>query len=88
MIKIEGPAARGTRVGVLVVTLRRRVVDRVPLVTAAAVARASLWQRTSDLRPPLAALLVVGLVVGGAASLSAGRRRSRRRGRQTRSETA
>jgi len=86
--QIEGPAARGTRVGVLVVTLRRRVVDRVPLVTAAAVARASLWQRTSDLRPPLAALLVVGLVVGGAASLSAGRRRSRRRGRQTRSETA
>ena len=54
----------------------------------AAVARASLWQRTRDLRPPLAALLVLGLVVGGAASLSAGRRRSRRRGRQTRSETA
>jgi len=86
--QIEGPAARGTRVGNLLVTVRGRVVDRVPLITAAAVARASLWQRTSDLRPPLAALLVVGLVVGGAASLSAGRRRSRRRGRQTRSETA
>ncbi len=85
---IEGPVARGTRVGELLVTRRGRVVDRVPLITAAAVARASLWQRTSDLRPPLAALLLVGLVVGGAASLSAGRRRSRRRGRQTRSETA
>jgi len=86
--QIEGPAARGTRVGVLLVTLRGRVVERVPLVTAAAVARASLWQRTSDLRPPLGVLLVLALVVGGVASLSAGRRRSRRRGRQTRSETA
>ena len=80
--------ARGTRVGELLVTVRGRTVERVPLVTAGAVARASLWQRTSDLHPPLAALLVLGLVVGGAASLSAGRRRSRRRGRQTRSETA
>ena len=86
--QLEGPVARGTRVGSLLVTRRGRVVDRVPLVTGAAVARASLWQRTSNLRPPLAALLVLGLVVGGAASLSAGRRRSRRRGRQTRSETA
>ena len=86
--QIEGPAARGTRVGELLVTLRGRVVDRVPLVTATAVARASLWQRTSDLRGPLAAVLLLVLVVGGAASLSAGRRRSRRRGRQTRSETA
>ena len=37
----------GTRVGQLVVTVRGRAVDRVPLVTATAVARASVWQRTS-----------------------------------------
>ena len=85
---VEGPVARGTRVGELIVSRRGRVVDRVPLVTAAAVARASLWQRTSDFHFPLAGLLLAGLVVVGAASLSAGRRRSRRRGSQTRSETA
>ena len=64
-----------------VVTRRGRVVDRVPLVTGAAVARASLLaahERPARRRSP--ALLLVGLVVGGAASLSAGRRRSRRRG--------
>lgn len=86
--EIDGPAARGTRVGVLTVSRRGRTVDRVPLVTATAVARASLWQRTGDLHAPVAAVLLVGAALGGAASLTAGRRRSRRRGGRARSETA
>ncbi len=85
---VEGPVAAGTRVGQLVVTRRGKVVDRVPLVTATGVARATLWQRTSELRLPLAGLLVLGMAAAGAASLTAGRRRSRRRGAQARSETA
>jgi serine-type D-Ala-D-Ala carboxypeptidase (penicillin-binding protein 5/6) len=85
---VEGPVARGTRVGELVVSRRGRVVDRVPLVTGAAIAQATLWQRTRDLHGPLILVLLVALAVAGAASLTAGRRRSRRRGGHARSETA
>lgn len=84
--ELEGPLARGTRVGTLVVSRRGREVARAPLVTATALERASLWQRTSDLHAPLAVALVVALA--GAASLSAVRRRSRRGGGPARSETA
>lgn len=83
--QLEGPLPRGTRVGTLLVTRRGREVARVPLVTATALERASLWQRTSELHAPLAALLVV--MFAGAASLSAVRRRSHRGG-PARSETA
>ncbi len=86
--ELEGPVARGTRVGELLVTRRGRTVARVPLVTAAAVARASLWQRTGDLHAPIAGVLLLGAALAGAASLTAGRRRSRRRGGRARSETA
>ncbi len=86
--EIEGPAARGTRVGQLVVSRRGRAVERVPLVTATDVARASLWQRTADLRGPLAGALLLGVALAGAASLTAGRRRARRRSGRARSETA
>lgn len=85
---VEGPAARGTRVGQLVVLRRGRAVERVPLVTATAVARASLWQRTADLHGPLAGAVLLGAGIAGAASLTAGRRRARRRGGRARSETA
>lgn len=87
-VEIEGPVARGTRVGTLVVSRGGRAVERVPLVTATAVARASLWQRTADLRAPLAGALLLGVGLAGAASLTAGRRRARRRGGRARSETA
>ena len=86
--EIEGPAPRGTRVGQLVVTVRGRAVERAPLVTMSAVARASLWQRSADLRGPLAGALILGVGLAGAASLTAGRRRARRRGGRARSETA
>lgn len=86
--ELEGPVVRGTRVGELLVRVRGRTVDRVPLVTATAVARASLWQRTGDLHGPVAAVLLLGAGLAGAASLTAGRRRSRRRGGRARSETA
>jgi D-alanyl-D-alanine carboxypeptidase (penicillin-binding protein 5/6) len=77
---VEGPLAAGTRVGTLTVTLRGRTIARVPLVTRTAVAEATLWQRTAELRGPALAGLVVVLLAAGAASLTAGRR-SRRRGR-------
>jgi hypothetical protein len=60
-------------------------VARAPLVTATALERASLWQRTSELHGPLAVVFAALLVT--AASLSAARRRSRRGG-PARSETA
>ena len=85
---IDGPAARGTRVGRLVVSLRGRAVEQVPLVTATAVARATLWQRTGDLHGPVAGVVLLGAAIAGAASLTAGRRRARRRGGRARSETA
>lgn len=84
---IAGPVEAGKRLGTLIVTRRGRVVERAPLVTATAVARATLWQRTRGLRGPLAALLATGLVAGAAASLTVGRRR-RARGGGTRSRTA
>ena len=86
--QIDGPVERGTTVGQLIVSVRGSPVERVPLVTATAVARASLWQRTSGLHTPVAVLLVAFLALAGAASLTAGRRRSRRRDSRPRSETA
>jgi D-alanyl-D-alanine carboxypeptidase (penicillin-binding protein 5/6) len=83
--ELEGPLAQGTRVGTLVVSRRGREVARAPLVTATALERASLWQRTSELHGPLAVVFAALLVT--AASLSAARRRSRRGG-PARSETA
>jgi serine-type D-Ala-D-Ala carboxypeptidase (penicillin-binding protein 5/6) len=46
--EIEGPLAAGTRVGTILVRLRGHVVDRVPLVTATAVAAPTFAQRISD----------------------------------------
>jgi D-alanyl-D-alanine carboxypeptidase (penicillin-binding protein 5/6) len=46
--EIEGPMAAGSRVGTILVRQRGRVVDRVALVTAHAVAAATLGQRIGD----------------------------------------
>ncbi|MGE4427992.1 MAG: D-alanyl-D-alanine carboxypeptidase family protein [Solirubrobacteraceae bacterium] len=45
---VEGPLPRGARLGTIEVIQRGRVVARVPAVTAAAVAQATVWQRVDD----------------------------------------
>jgi serine-type D-Ala-D-Ala carboxypeptidase (penicillin-binding protein 5/6) len=59
--EIEGPTAKGTRVGTILVRQRGRVVDRVPLITASAVAAPTLGQRLGDYlgRSSTRAVLVV-----------------------------
>lgn len=84
--ELEGPLAARTRVGTLLVRRRGKVIDRVPLVTARSIARAS-WVARNGSVVRLAVLLAgAGLA---AASLNRGRRRRRERsGRRPRSETA
>lgn len=86
--ELEGPLAKGARVGAIVAERRGRVIARVPLATASALERATLWERTAGLRAPLAALVLIALVAGGAASLTSGRGRRARRGRSRRSRVA
>lgn len=45
---VEGPLARGTRLGTIEVLQRGRVVARVPAVTATDVAAATFWERLDD----------------------------------------
>ena len=46
--EIEGPMAKGTKVGTIVVRQRGRVIGRVPLVTARDIAAPTLGQRLGD----------------------------------------
>lgn len=85
--EIEGPVAEGTRVGEAVVRRRGRVVERVPLVTQTAVARATLWARaTRALGGPLGVMALLGLAAVAATMLD--RERRRRLRRRPGSETA
>ena len=84
--ELEGPLVAGTRVGTLVVKRRGVVVERVPLVTADALARASWSERHRWLTGAPGLLLMLALVVVGAGSL--GRARGRRRARQRRQATS
>jgi D-alanyl-D-alanine carboxypeptidase (penicillin-binding protein 5/6) len=77
--ELDGPLPAGQRVGTIEVRVRGRVVDRVPLVTAVAVAEASVADRVrSALSEPLAMLLVV-LLLGCTVTLALLRRRVVRR---------
>ncbi|MDQ5808176.1 MAG: D-alanyl-D-alanine carboxypeptidase [Actinomycetota bacterium] len=77
--ELDGPLPAGAEVGRIEVRVRNRVVERVPLVTATAVAEASLTDRvTSVLFQPLSLLLVV-LLVGCTVLLALLRRRVVRR---------
>ena len=80
--ELEGPIARGERVGTVAVSYRGRVVRRVPLVTAAPVPEASTWTKlTSGFGGSGVALAFFALV--GMAGIAAVRVRSaRRRGRR------
>ena len=71
--ELEGPLPARTRAGTLVVRLRGRVVDRVPLVTSRALARASWWDRNRWITSPPAILLILVGAAVGAASLSRAR---------------
>jgi hypothetical protein len=87
--EIEGPRPARSRVGTLVVRLRGRVVDRVPLVTARSLARASWWDRNRWVTSPPAILLLLCVAGVTAASLSRARgRREQRSRRGARSEIA
>ena len=81
---LEGPLPAGRRVGAVLVRSGRRVIDRVPLVTGAAVPAPSSTERVKQavLRPWLAvaAVVLLLLVAGGSLLLVIARRR-RRRGR-------
>ena len=61
--ELDGPLPAGAEVGTVEVSVRGRVVERVPLVTAVAVEEASVGDRVvSVLTKPLSILLVVVLV--------------------------
>jgi serine-type D-Ala-D-Ala carboxypeptidase (penicillin-binding protein 5/6) len=85
--ELEGPIARGERVGTVAVSYRGRVVRRVPLVTAAPVPEASTWTKlTSGLGGSAVALAFLALV--GLAGIAAVRVRSARRRRTSRTRGA
>lgn len=79
---VEGPLPAGTRLGTIEVRQRGRVVARVPAVTAAAVAKATFWERLDDelARGPVRALVGAAalLLVVLAVLLARHRRGSRR----------
>ena len=82
--QLTGPLAAGTRVGVADVIRGGRVVASTPLVTAAAIAQASFWQRNAWAGPTLGLLVVCGIGAALAATLRAGRwRRAGRRGHRS-----
>jgi len=83
--KLTGPLTAGTRVGEASVVRRGRVVARVPLVTASAIAQASFWRRHAWLRPTLGLLALAMVAAAVAATLRTG---SRARGRGHRSKPA
>ena len=87
--ELEGPIARGERVGTVAVSYRGRVVRRVPLVTAAPVPEASTWTKlTSGFgggAVALAFLALVGLTGIAAVRIRSARRKGRRSTRGARS---
>lgn len=82
--EVDGPLARGARLGTVEVRLRGRIVDRVALVTARAVPEATLAARTTSwLAQPLT-LLAICLLLACSVSLALLRRRAVRGGRADR----
>ena len=77
--EIEGPLAAGSRVGTVEVRVRGRTVARTPLVTATAVAEATLSDRLADVFSRPASMLLVALLLACTVSLVLLRRRVVRR---------
>jgi len=85
--ELDGPLPRGARVGTAEVRQGRRVLARVPLVTAAPVDEAGLVLRARDgLGAALPVLLVAALLAGSLPVMALRRRARRRRRRRTRRE--
>jgi D-alanyl-D-alanine carboxypeptidase (penicillin-binding protein 5/6) len=83
--EISGPLAQGTRVGTAVVRLGDQVTARVPLVTASAVAEATIGDRIRDATSgPILPLAIVLALVGSLMFMVLRRRAARRRRRQVR----
>jgi D-alanyl-D-alanine carboxypeptidase (penicillin-binding protein 5/6) len=78
--EIEGPVPARERVGTLVVRRRGKVVDRVPLVTARAVAQASWWDKNRWITG--APGLLIGICAGAVLIASLSRARGRRQVRE------
>ncbi|HEX8120371.1 MAG TPA: D-alanyl-D-alanine carboxypeptidase family protein [Solirubrobacteraceae bacterium] len=77
--QLDGPLPAGAEVGTVEVRVRGKVVERVPLVTAAAVAEASLSDRVRDVLSEPVSILLVVLLVGCTVLLALLRRRVVRR---------
>jgi D-alanyl-D-alanine carboxypeptidase (penicillin-binding protein 5/6) len=84
--QLQGPLARGQRVGSVIVSRAGRRLATVPLVTAGPVAAATLGDRVSSALPPawVIVLAVVALVAAACSLPLARRRRRRSRRRQAR----
>ena len=76
--EVTGPLAKGARIGYVIVLRRGRSVDRVPLVTASAVAAPSLLAAGGGWAGPIAGLLLAGILIAAFATLLRKRRRERR----------
>jgi D-alanyl-D-alanine carboxypeptidase (penicillin-binding protein 5/6) len=78
--ELRGPIPAGSRIGTAIVRLSGRIVARVPLVTASAVAEASIGDRLRDaLGGPVLPVVIVALVAGSLLVMVLRRRALRRR---------
>ena len=77
--EIDGPLAAGARVGTVVLTVRGREVARAPLVTARAVAEASLAQRLTGFLGTGLTLALIAVLALSTLQLTRMRRRATRR---------
>jgi serine-type D-Ala-D-Ala carboxypeptidase (penicillin-binding protein 5/6) len=82
--EVEGPIARGTRVGTAIVRLGGEEIARVPLVTATAVSKASFADQVRDLAKRIGVLWIVGVALIGSLLAMVLRRRALRRRRAVR----
>jgi serine-type D-Ala-D-Ala carboxypeptidase (penicillin-binding protein 5/6) len=80
--EIDGPLPAGTRVGTIVVRWRGETVARVPLVTRAAIAESSVWQRADDLLGRTLTVAAIAVVALASLQLVLLRRRAVRRRRR------
>ena len=81
---LEGPLPRGARVGTAIVSLRGRVLARIPLRTARAVPEVGLVERVRAGLPTLALVLGAGGLLVLASLLIVARQRAARRRREAR----
>jgi D-alanyl-D-alanine carboxypeptidase (penicillin-binding protein 5/6) len=87
--ELTGPIPQGTRVGTIEIRQGRRVLGRVPLVTASSVPKATTLERVQAIVPVPLIVVVVALAVVGSLLLIVGlrHRRGRRRGPETPART-